>query len=78
MRSAVRFLPLVVFAFAAVVAGAVAAPQRTTSLRLEKVASGTGQRRESFTVANLSSFAQDAAGELYLVSLDGVVYRLAA
>ena len=35
-------------------------------------------RREPFTVANLSSFGQDAAGELYLVSLDGVVYRLAA
>ena len=38
----------------------------------------TGQRREQFTVASLSSFGQDAAGELYLVSLDGVVYRLAA
>ena len=35
-------------------------------------------RREPFTVANLSSFGQDAAGELYLVSLAGVVYRLAA
>ncbi len=34
-------------------------------------------RREPFTVANLSSFGQDAAGELYLVSLDGAVYRLA-
>ena len=38
----------------------------------------TGQRKESFNVANLSSFGQDAAGELYLVSLDGAVYRLAA
>jgi glucose/arabinose dehydrogenase len=38
----------------------------------------TGQRREPFSVANLSSFGQDDAGELYLVSLDGVVYRLAA
>ena len=35
-------------------------------------------RRESFKLANLSSFGQDAAGELYLVSLDGSVYRLAA
>jgi glucose/arabinose dehydrogenase len=33
---------------------------------------------EGFTVPSLSSFGQDAAGELYLVSLDGVVYRLAA
>jgi glucose/arabinose dehydrogenase len=35
-------------------------------------------RREPFTLPSLSSFGQDAAGELYLVSLDGVVYRLAA
>lgn len=38
----------------------------------------TGQRKEPFSVSNLSSFGQDAAGELYLVSLDGVVYRLTA
>ena len=38
----------------------------------------SGPRREPFTVASLSSFGEDAAGELYLVSLDGSVYRLAA
>ncbi len=35
-------------------------------------------RREPFKVSQPSSFGQDAAGELYLVSLEGVVYRLAA
>ncbi len=35
-------------------------------------------RREPFTVAQLSSFGQNAGGELYLVSLQGVVYRLAS
>ncbi len=35
-------------------------------------------RREPFTVPSLSSFGEGTAGELYLVSLDGVVYRLAA
>lgn len=34
-------------------------------------------RREPFTVASLASFGEDAGGELYLVSLDGAVYRLA-
>jgi glucose/arabinose dehydrogenase len=34
-------------------------------------------RKESFKVPNLSSFGEDAAGELYLVTLDGAVYRLA-
>jgi glucose/arabinose dehydrogenase len=34
-------------------------------------------RREPFTVDSLASFGEDARGELYLVSLDGAVYRLA-
>ena len=33
-------------------------------------------RREPFSVASLSSFGEDAAGELYLTSLQGSVYRL--
>jgi glucose/arabinose dehydrogenase len=33
-------------------------------------------RTEPFKVPNLSSFGEDARGELYLVSLDGVLYRL--
>src|SRR5262249_4936666 len=33
-------------------------------------------RREPFTVKNLSSFGEGAAGELYLVSLDGQIYKL--
>jgi glucose/arabinose dehydrogenase len=36
-----------------------------------------GRRQEAFTVEELSSFGEDAAGELYLVSLGGTVYRLA-
>ena len=36
-----------------------------------------GLRREPFKVAGLSSFGEDAAGELYLVSLNGTIYRLA-
>ena len=36
----------------------------------------TDVRREPFRVASLSSFGVDARGELYLVSLDGPVYRL--
>ena len=35
-------------------------------------------RRERFTVDELSSFGEDASGELYLVSLAGTIYRLAA
>jgi Glucose / Sorbosone dehydrogenase len=34
-------------------------------------------RREPFTVPSLSSFGEDARGELYLTSLEGPVYRLA-
>ncbi len=34
-------------------------------------------REEPFEVASLSSFGEDAAGELYLVSLDGEIFRLA-
>jgi glucose/arabinose dehydrogenase len=45
-----------------------------------KVAGGraTGVRREPFSVKGLSSFGQDARGELYLMSVDsGDLYRLA-
>jgi glucose/arabinose dehydrogenase len=34
-------------------------------------------RREAFDVPSLSSFGEDARGELYLTSLEGPVYRLA-
>jgi glucose/arabinose dehydrogenase len=37
----------------------------------------TSVRREPFDVASLSSFGEDAHGELYLTSLGGPVYRLA-
>jgi glucose/arabinose dehydrogenase len=37
----------------------------------------TDVQREPFDVAEISSFGEDAAGELYLVSLSGPVYRLA-
>ena len=36
----------------------------------------TGLRRESFKIANLTSFGQDVAGELYAVSHGGTIYRL--
>jgi glucose/arabinose dehydrogenase len=36
----------------------------------------TDQRREPFQIDGLSSFGQDAAGELYATSLEGGVYRL--
>ena len=36
-----------------------------------------GVRREPFKVPSLSSFGQDAAGELYATSLDGTISRLA-
>jgi glucose/arabinose dehydrogenase len=35
-----------------------------------------GKRKEALKVANLSSFGQDAAGELYATSLNGQVYQL--
>jgi glucose/arabinose dehydrogenase len=35
-----------------------------------------GQRREAFRVPNLSSFGEDAAGELYAVGLGGALYKL--
>jgi glucose/arabinose dehydrogenase len=38
---------------------------------------GKSARREPFTVDQLSSFGEDADGELYLVSLGGTIYRLA-
>jgi glucose/arabinose dehydrogenase len=36
----------------------------------------TAKRQESFTVPELSSFGEDARGELYATSLRGTVYRL--
>jgi glucose/arabinose dehydrogenase len=36
-----------------------------------------GLRRERFKVPGLSSFGEDASGELYLVSLNGSIFRLA-
>jgi glucose/arabinose dehydrogenase len=38
----------------------------------------TTLRREPFSVDSLSSFGESARGELYLVSLNGTLYRLAA
>ena len=35
-----------------------------------------GVRREPFRVASLSSFGEDSSGELYLMSLNGKLYRL--
>jgi glucose/arabinose dehydrogenase len=35
-----------------------------------------GNRKERFKVASLSSFGQDAAGEMYATSLNGQVYKL--
>ena len=45
------------------------------SLRIED-GKAVDVRRESFRVGDLSSFGEDARGELYLVSLLGPVYRL--
>ncbi len=36
-----------------------------------------GVRREPFEVSSISSFGEDARGELYLVSHEGDIYRLA-
>ncbi len=36
-----------------------------------------GVRQEGFRVSALSSFGEDATGELYMTSLEGGVYRLA-
>jgi glucose/arabinose dehydrogenase len=36
----------------------------------------TGKRRETIQVDSLSSFGEDAAGELYATSLEGAVYRI--
>jgi glucose/arabinose dehydrogenase len=46
------------------------------SMRIEN-GKASGVRREPFRVASLSSFGEDTAGELYLVSLGGTIYRLA-
>ena len=48
---------------------------RVWSLRVEG-GKATDLRRESVDVPSLSSFGEDARGELYAVSLDGAVYRL--
>jgi glucose/arabinose dehydrogenase len=47
------------------------------SLRTTRGKLTSEPRREPFTVSNLSSFGEDAAGELYATSLDGTVYKLA-
>jgi glucose/arabinose dehydrogenase len=47
------------------------------SLRTAKGKLVGGVRREPFNVSGLSSFGQDAAGELYATSLDGTIYKLA-
>jgi hypothetical protein len=49
---------------------------RVWSLRIVD-GKATSVRREPFDVASLSSFGEDARGELYLASLQGPVYRLA-
>jgi glucose/arabinose dehydrogenase len=45
------------------------------SLR-ESGGKAVGLRREPFKVSSLTSFGEDAAGELYLVSHEGTIYRL--
>jgi glucose/arabinose dehydrogenase len=45
------------------------------SLRVQN-GRAVGVRREAFRVPSLASFGEDAAGELYLVSLRGTIYRL--
>jgi glucose/arabinose dehydrogenase len=47
------------------------------SLRSSRGKLSSGPRREPFTVPGLSSFGEDAAGEIYATSLDnGTVYKL--
>jgi glucose/arabinose dehydrogenase len=46
------------------------------SLRTSRGKLASAPRREPFSVSNLSSFGEDAAGELYATSLDGTVYKL--
>ncbi len=48
---------------------------RVWSLRVVN-GKAVGVRREPFQVASLTSFGEDAAGELYATSHDGIVYRL--
>jgi glucose/arabinose dehydrogenase len=46
------------------------------SLRASGAKLRSAPRKEPFSVGNLSSFGEDAAGELYAVSLGGTIYRL--
>jgi glucose/arabinose dehydrogenase len=46
------------------------------SLRTSRGKLASAPRREPFTVGNLSSFGEDASGELYATSLDGTIYKL--
>jgi glucose/arabinose dehydrogenase len=44
---------------------------------VERGGKATGLKRYAFTVPQLSSFGESAAGELFLVSQNGTIYRLA-
>jgi glucose/arabinose dehydrogenase len=46
------------------------------SVRTSRGKLTSGPRREPFSVSNLSSFGEDAAGEMYATSLDGTIYKL--
>ena len=48
------------------------------SLRTSKAKLLGSVRREPFKISELSSFGEDAAGELYATSLDGTVYKLSS
>jgi glucose/arabinose dehydrogenase len=48
------------------------------SLRTSKGKLVGSVRREPFKISELSSFGEDAAGELYATSLDGTVYKLSS